>query len=190
MNVNESWISLGVLLVTLALFTRVWVPWGARATGNLVRRERLSLFGRLRMHGPAAAVVFVAALAALLLGWVGPLVVLVVIVLLAILLALPVHYTLTSRGIRAGWTPFRRWTEFGGVARRPGGVRLQGVAGARPLIVWLSGGRDDDDFVLLLRQLVRGSYKGHLGPETGMPFLESVATSGPGPVGMAGAGGD
>src|SRR3712207_7517250 len=40
---------------------------------------------------------------------------------------------------------------------RSDGVRLQGVAGARPLTVWLSGGRDDDEFVLLLRQLVRGS---------------------------------
>src|SRR4029079_18008438 len=126
---------------TLALFTRVWVPWGERASGNLVRQETLSLFGRLRMHGPAAACLLVASIVALGMGWIGPLPLLIVIGLLALLLALPMRYTLTSRGIRAGWTPFRRWTEFGGVARRRGGVRLQGVAGARPLIVWLSGDR-------------------------------------------------
>ena len=50
----------------------------------------------------------------------------------------------------------RRWTEFGGVTRRRGGVRLQGVAGARGTTIWLSGNRDDDETVLLLRQLVRG----------------------------------
>ena len=129
------------------------------------------------------------AIAALVLGWIDPLTVAAVIALLALLLALPVRYTLTSQGIRAGWTPFRRWTEFGGVARRRGGVRLQGVAGARPLTVWLSGGRDDDDFVLLLRQLVRGSYKGHLGPEAGNPVMGGSPGAAPTTIGIVGAGG-
>jgi hypothetical protein len=72
---------------------------------------------------------------------------------------------------------------------RGGAVRLQGVAGARPLTIWLSGGRDDDDFVLLLRQLVRGSYKGQLGPEAGAPLPAPASSAGSGPIGMAGAGG-
>jgi hypothetical protein len=184
-------IALILILATLALFARVWVPWGERASGNLVRRETLSLLGRLRMHGPAVALMFIASVVPLAMGWIGPLTVLVITSLLALLLALPMRYTVTSRGIRAGWTPFRRWTEFGGVARRRGGVRLQGVAGARPQTIWLSGGRDDDEFVLLLRQLVRGSYKGHLGPEAGAPAVEPVPSpSGAGPIGIAGAGGD
>lgn len=184
-------IALILIIATLALFVRAWVPWGERASGNLVRRVPLSVLGRLRMHGPAAAVIIIVAVAALALGWIGPVVILLIVGLLALLLALPVAYTVTSRGIRAGWTPFRRWTEFGGVARRSGGVRLQGVAGARPQTVWLSGGRDDDDFVLLLRQLVRGSYKGRLGPEAGIPIVDPVPTpSGTGPIGIAGAGGD
>ena len=33
------------------------------------------------------------------------------------------------------------------------------------MTVWLSGSRDDDELVLLLRQLVRGAYKGQVGPE-------------------------
>jgi hypothetical protein len=188
MNVNVT--ALILLAITLALFSRIWVPWGGRASGNLVGRETLSVLGRLRMHGPSVGLVFVASVVLLLLGNIGPLTLLLVTALLALLLALPVRYTMTSRGIRAAWTPFRRWTEFGGVARRRGGVRLQGVAGARPLIVWLSGGRDDDEFVLLLRQLVRGSYKGRLGPEAGVPVNEAAHSTGPGPIGIAGAGGD
>jgi hypothetical protein len=185
-----SSISILLILATLALFTRVWVPWGGRASGNLVRRESLSLYGRLRMHGPPALLRLVAALVLLVSGWIDLATLLVVAALLALLFLLPLRYTLTATGIRAGWTPFRRWTEFGGVARRPGGVRLQGVAGARPLTVWLSGGRDDDDFVLLLRQLVRGSYKGQFGPEAGIPLDSGAPAPGPGPVGIAGAGGD
>jgi hypothetical protein len=183
-----------LIMATLGLFARVWVPWGGRSSGNLVRRETLSLFGRLRMHGQLTAVLFVIAIVCFALGWIDPLTMLAVLALLVLLLALPVRYTLTARGIRAGWTPFRRWTEFGGVARRPGGVRLQGVAGARPLTVWLSGGRDDDDFVFLLRQLVRGSYKGQLGPDAGVAVAGgasgALTSPGPGPVGIAGAGGD
>ncbi|HEX2280173.1 MAG TPA: hypothetical protein VHG52_00295 [Thermomicrobiales bacterium] len=188
MNMNAF--SLILLAVTLALFSRVWVPWGERASGNLVGRETLSVLGRLRMHGPSVGLVFLASLVLLAAGSIGPLTLLVVTALLALLLALPVRYTMTSRGIRAAWTPFRRWTEFGGVARRRGGVRLQGVAGARPLTVWLSGDRDDDEFVLLLRQLVRGSYKGRLGAEAELLASEPVPSGSAGPIGIAGAGGD
>ncbi|MDQ2621994.1 MAG: hypothetical protein M3Y45_03040, partial [Actinomycetota bacterium] len=33
------------------------------------------------------------------------------------------------------------------------------------MTVWLSGDREDDQFVLLLRQLVRGSYQGWIDPD-------------------------
>ena len=188
MNVNV--VALILIAVTLTLFFRVWVPWGERASGNLVGRETLSVLGRLRMHGPAVAIVFILAVVLLAVGKIGPLTALLAAALLALLLVLPVRYTMTSQGIRAAWTPFRRWTEFGGVSRRRGGVRLQGVAGARPLTVWLSGGRDDDEFVLLLRQLVRGSYKGQLGPEAAVPMTGTAHSGGTGPIGIAGAGGD
>lgn len=181
--------SLLLMIAALALFSRVWIPGSERPSGNLVRRVPLSAWGRLRMHGPAAALLFLISVVCLALGWIGPLTILTVTALLGLLMALPVRYTLTSRGIRAGWTPFRRWTEFGGVARRPGGVRLQGVAGARPLTVWLSGGRDDDDFVLLLRQLVRGSYKGQLGPEAGLPLPGATPGASPSAISVAGVGG-
>lgn len=180
-----------LIIAAGALYTRVWLPWGERASGNLVRQEALSLFGRLRMHGPHVAALWVVALLSALLGWVNPMVAVLAMVMALGVIFVPVSYTLTSAGIRSGGTPFRRWTEFGGVARQRGGVRLQGVAGARPQTVYLSGGRDDDEFVLLLRQLVRGSYKGSLGPEAAPQVSEPLpAASGAGPIRIAGAGGD
>ena len=177
-----------LIIAAGALYTRVWLPGGERTSGNLVRLEALSLFGRLRMHGPHVAALIVVAIVSALLGWVSPIVALLAMVMAVGVIFMPVHYTVTSTGIRSGGTPFRRWTEFGGVARQAGGVRLQGVAGARPQTIWLSGGRDDDEFVLLLRQLVRGSYKGFMGPDAA-PTSEAIASApGPGPIGIAGAG--
>ncbi len=178
-----------LIIAAGALYTRVWLPWGERASGNVVRMESLSLFGRLRMHGPHVAALCVVAILSALLRWVNPIVALLAMVIAVSVIFMPVHYTLTSTGIRSGGTPFRRWTEFGGVARRSGGVRLQGVAGARPQTIWLSGGRDDDEFVLLLRQLVRGSYKGFMGPEAAQAPDAMAAAPGSGPIGIAGAGG-
>ncbi len=189
-NRHVNPIDIALIVATLLLFSRVWTPWGEPAVGQLVRRVPLSLLGRLRMHGPPALTLLALSIVSLILGLVGPQTVLIVAGLLVLLLVAPMVYTVTSRGIRPGRTPFRRWTEFGGVARRPGGVRLQGVAGARPQTVWLSGGRDDDEFVLLLRQMVRGSYKGVLGPEAGLVIPESAAAgASTGPIGIAGAGG-
>lgn len=178
-----------LIIAAGALYTRVWLPWGEKASGNIVRVESLSLFGRLRMHGPHVGLLCLVAILSALLGWVNPIVALLAMIMAAGVIVLPVRYTVTTTGIRSGGTPFRRWTEFGGVARRPGGVRLQGVAGARPQTIWLSGGRDDDDFVLLLRQLVRGSYKGFMGPDAALAPDTLPTAPGPGPIGIAGAGG-
>jgi hypothetical protein len=178
-----------LIIAAGALYTRVWLPGGERTSGNIVRIESLSLFGRLRMHGPHVAALMIVAILTALLGWVNPIVALLAMVIAVSVIFMPVHYALTSTGIRSGGTPFRRWTEFGGVARRPGGVRLQGVAGARPQTIWLSGGRDDDEFVLLLRQLVRGSYKGFMGPDAALAADPMPPAPGTGPIGIAGAGG-
>ena len=153
------------------LFGRVWIPWATAPRGDLIRRERLSLFGRLRLHAGPTMLVLALTLGGWAAGLIPGTVVALLAVAIAVLIALPVRYILTTDGIAVGRTPFRRWTEFGGVARRRGGVQLQGVAGARGTRVWLSGSRGDDEFVLLLRQLVRGSYKGHVGPAsvTGRP---------------------
>lgn len=155
---------LATSIVIIALIVaRVYLPWVGAPAGAFVRRVRLSLLGRLRMHGiPAVIGLGLAGLVAGL-GIMPPAIIAVMVVTFALMIAAPMTYTLTTDGIMAGRTPMRRWTEFGGVARQRGGVRLQSVAGAPAMTVWLSGNRDDDETVLLLRQLVRGAYKGGVG---------------------------
>lgn len=147
------------MLIT-ATWLRVVRPGGLRVVGRVVHDAPLPLLARLRMHAVPGAVVVGSSLA-MWLSWELPFWgVVASVVSTALLVAAPARYTLTPTGIRAGWTPFRRWTEFAGVSRAPGGARLQGAAGSRSLRIWLSGSRGDDEFVLLLRRLITGAYKG------------------------------
>jgi hypothetical protein len=169
---------LGITLIIIgALLSRVYVPWAARPSGALVRRAPLSLLGRMRMHGVAGLVGLAVGALAFNFGLVPLAFIVVVPLTFAVLIALPMSYTLTTEGIAVGRTPMRRWTEFGGVTRSKGGVRLQGVAGARGLTIWLSGSRDDDELVLLLRQLVRGAYQGGVGPELSRSGADEMSAS-------------
>lgn len=151
-----------LLLVVLLSFGRIYVPWASPPLGTVVLRRPLTLLARLRLHRGVALVAVAVAAVGVATGRVHPWSVLVAIALLVVLLDLPVDCALTDLGIAVGRTRFRRWTEFGGVSRRPGGARLQGVAGTRRLTIWLADSRDDDDFVLLLRRCVRDAYKGDL----------------------------
>jgi hypothetical protein len=150
--------------VVLLIVARVYMPWAPPPAGALVRRIRQPLLGRIRMHIIPAIIGLALATLVTLLGLMPPAIIAVLMVTFFLMIAAPMTYTLTTEGIAAGRTPMRRWTEFGGVTRQRWGVRLQGVAGARQMTVWLSGSRDDDENVLLLRQLVRGAYKGPAHP--------------------------
>ena len=77
-----------------------------------------------------------------------------------LMLCIPVSYTLTTLGIRTGHGRFRRWTEFAGVRRSPTGAMLVGGQRASSYLIYLSGNRDDDEFVRTLKKLVLESYKG------------------------------
>lgn len=151
-----------LLLSPLLAYGRVCVPWVAAPAGRVVRRTRLPLLARLRLHRPVVVAVLAAGGTGVGGGWVRAWVAVAAAVAIGAMLAVPVSCTLTDAGLTVGRTRFRRWTEFGGVARRRGGARLQGIAGRPSATVWLSGSRDDDEFVLLLRQMVRGSYKGEM----------------------------
>ncbi|MCC6315282.1 MAG: hypothetical protein IT337_14855 [Thermomicrobiales bacterium] len=151
----------------LLLVAQVYRPWEQAPPKHVLHRERLLTLARLRLFGRQVALLLAAAIAGWRLGWTNEAALAVVVIGGAALLALPTSYTLTAQSIRLGRGESRRWTEFGGVARRPGGVRLQGVAGNRSMNIWLGGGHHDDEFVLLLRRLVRGSYQGRTEPETG-----------------------
>ncbi len=150
-----------ILFALMALpWLRIARPGGSELVGGVIHIHPIPLLARIRMHLVPSLVVLVGAIALMVLGdlpWWG---LLVAIGSIVALVACPIDYTLTTLGIRMGWTGFRRWTEFAGISRAPGGVRLQGAAGARDRRIWLSRSRGDDEFVALLRRLIRDAYKG------------------------------
>ena len=156
--------NIAALAALLLLVLRVVRPGARPAATRVIHKEPLSLLGRLRLFGVPGALLLIMTAVGWWAGLVSAVVFDLVVLGFAALLAMPVAYTLTPQGIALGRTPPRRWTEFAGVGRRRWGVRLQGTAGGRGMTVWLSGGRDDDAFVLLLRKLVRGSYQGWVDP--------------------------
>ena len=151
-----------VILTILILLSwlRVARPDGRRLEGNVLQNVPIPLLARLRMHAVPGGLVLLAAgsfgMFWDLPWWAG----LAALCSTVALVAAPVRYTLTTLGIRSGWVRFRRWTEFAGVSHARGGARLQGAAGARDQRIWLSGSRGDDEFLALLRQMIRGAYKG------------------------------
>lgn len=158
----------GLLLAALALYIASLVrPWRIRERGPVIRRASVTLLGRMRMLWRPLLLLVLAGIAGWWIGVVSDWAVVALAAGSLAFLALPVSYTLTPEGIRLGRLPLRRWTEFAGVSRRRWSVRLQGIGGGggRGMTVWLSGDREDDQFVLLLRQLVRGSYQGWIDPE-------------------------
>lgn len=158
----------GLLLAALALYIASLVrPWRIRERGPVIRREAVTALGRMRMLWRPLLLLVLLAITGWWVGVVSGWAAIALVVGSVAFLALPVSYTLTPEGIRLGRLPLRRWTEFAGVARRRWSVRLQGIGGggSRGMTVWLSGDRDDDEFVLILRQLVRGSYQGWIDPE-------------------------
>lgn len=154
------------MLSFITLIVLMALPWlriarpGGGIEGRVILDQPMPLLARMRMHAWPAVVVLLGTVAMVvywMLPWWGVLLALASIVALV---ACPVGYTLTTLGIRVGRTRFRRWTEFAGVSRAPGGARLQGAAGARDRRIWLSGSRGDDEFLALLRRMIRDAYKG------------------------------
>lgn len=78
----------------------------------------------------------------------------------AVVLCIPINYTLTTAGIRSGKGRFRRWSEFAGVRRFAAGAILQGGPRSSSYPIFLSGHREDDELILTLKNLILDSYKG------------------------------
>lgn len=152
---------LAILLPLIIALTwiRLFRP-GHRLEGTTLLVVPLPFLARLRMHVvPITLALVVGSILVFLdaMPWQG---MIAPVVSSALLLLIPVQYTLTDVGIRLGWTEFRRWTEFAAVRRAPGGARLLGVQRSRGLHIWLSGSRGDDEFLQFLRETVRNAYKG------------------------------
>lgn len=156
MNPIALLLPLGLLFAIL----RIARPTPRRLAGTHVLTAPLPLLARARLHAASATILLVLTLVLVALGMTPWWVLLAVLAALAALISWPVAYVLTTAGIRVGHTGLRRWTEFAGVVRAPGGAFLQGVGGARGFRIWLSDSRGDDEFVLLLRKMIKGAYQG------------------------------
>jgi hypothetical protein len=163
-----------LLIAVAALALRFYVPWSGPTSGETVKRVDVPLLARLRMHRAPGMLLLAVVIAGVIVHGIHLWSVIVVALALAVAVAMPVRYHLTDEMIRFAWARSRRWTEFGGVGRRRSGARLQGISRSRGMTVWLSDSRGDDEFVLLLRQLVRGAYKGQIGPATRLPQPEAA----------------
>ena len=158
-----------IALLPMAIWATL-IAWSPTSTeGELLVTMPITLYARLKMIAlPAVLGLGIAMITTLLRSmpiWALGLVLFVHIVALSI----PISYTLTSSGIRAGYGQFRRWTEFAGVRRSRTGALLQGAQGKQSYPIFLSGGPDDDEFMLTLKNLVRDSYKGKSGRGSVVP---------------------
>lgn len=151
-----SWLPL--LPLVAWLLTMGFSP--ASTEGDLLYAVPLPLLARIKMFAlpfVMGAAVFVVLAVIADVVWLG---LILLLAAFAVVVAVPVSYKLTSRGIRTGRGPFRRWTEFAGVRRSRRGALLVGSQRAPNYPIYLSGGREDDEFVHTLKNLILESYKG------------------------------
>ena len=157
-----------IAVAAIVAVARVVSPWRPRAEGVVLRSLRMPLRARVvNQAAPLAAFVVALGLNELrhdLAFWVP----LVPLATLAIGVAIPARYTITTDGIMVGALRYRRWTEFSGLTVRSGRIRCKSISGVRPLQIWLPGRFHDADTVAEIRRLIRGAYKG-----SGAPAAES-----------------
>lgn len=135
-----------------------WSP--NKSEGEVLLRVPVPLLARLKMLALPFGLGLTVLIVGMLMGQIHWWLMFPLLMIYSAVLAVPVSYTLTTVGIRTGKGVFRRWTEFAGVRRSPSGAILQGGQRARSYRIFLSGNREDDDFVLTLKTLVTDSYKG------------------------------
>lgn len=137
------------------------VGWSPDTTeGEVLLEVPVPLLARLKMLSLPLVLGAIVLVTGIIMGKISWWLVPVLAVIYAVVISIPVSYMLTPAGIRIGKGVFRRWTEFAGVRRSPNGATLQGGQRASSYPIFLSGNREDDDFVHTLKILVRDSYKG------------------------------
>lgn len=176
------------LIVPLLILWSWLLPIGfssRRIEGSIIRTMPIPALSRIKRHAIPNAVTLGAAVVLAVSDLASPWWMLPAVASAVGLVAMPQAYVLTTRGIKTGHGNFRRWTEFAGVHRSAAGATLQTIRRGPGVPIWLSGSREDDEFVYLLRTLVRDSYKGKLAPAptepttpvtTGSPDLSAVVT--------------
>lgn len=134
----------------------------SRTEGTVIQVRAIPLLARMKRHSPTHGLVLAVTTALVVTGLASAWWFVVIAASFVSILAMPQKYIVTTRGIRTGRGNFRRWTEFAGVYRSRAGARLQTISRGPDVPIWLSGDVGDDEFVHLLRTLVRDSYKGKL----------------------------
>jgi hypothetical protein len=168
------------LLIPVLILWAWIVPIGIgsrRTEGTIIHVRSLSLLARMKRHAVPNTVIASVTIALGAMDLASPWWLLAALGSMLGLLAIPQSYIITTRGIRAGRGAFRRWTEFAGVYRSPAGATLQTIGRLPDLPIWLSGDLGDDEFVHLLRTLVRDSYKGKPMPLPVAPAQEQPAAT-------------
>lgn len=158
-------------LTILISWLRMFGLGSHRVDGTVIGTMPIPLLARIYMHAIPAGVATLVTLIAVVSGAMPWWWLVVALLSAAGLIALPLRYTLTDKGIRRTFGRFRRWTEFAGVERAHGGARLKPLRKSPPARIWLSGSRGDDEFLHLLRTLIRNAYQGRSGlpPFPGAP---------------------
>jgi hypothetical protein len=169
-------LTLVLILILLVTWARLFRPVRKVDQGTTTTVVALPLLAKIRMHSIPSLIAIAFAVGLVVSGnlpWWG---IAAPVISTILLLSIPVNYTITDVGLRLGWTEFRRWTEFAGVRRTRFGASLVGISGGRSMAIWLSGGRDDDQFIHFLRQTIKNAYKGH-GASAPVNTEGSVATA-------------
>jgi hypothetical protein len=177
-----------VLLIPLCILWTWLSPIGLTnrtIEGTVIQITPITLLARIKRHAVTNFVTLVVTLSLVLADMASPLWLVAAVISAVGILSFPQVYTVTTRGIRVGRGNFHRWTEFAGVYRSRAGASLQSIRRRPDLPIWLSGSRDDDEFVHLLRTLVRDSYKGKTTPIPQTSIHESTRRDGPTLPGIA-----
>ncbi len=147
--------------MSLNIPARNVVPWPMTTAGpaEAVARIRVGWRERLRLRAGPLAVGSALLLADAVLR--GPRLVPFVLYLLGVFLlgAVPIHYTLTDRGLQLGGGGFRYWTEFAGVSASHGQIRLQPVGGGHLVTLRLSRAQAAE-LEPVVRRWIWASYRG------------------------------
>src|SRR5699024_2419088 len=132
------------------------VGWSPNKTeGEVLLTVPVPLLARMKMLALPMVLGLVVLIVGGVMGQIPWTLMLILVAIYAVVISIPVSYTLTLVGIRTGKGVFRRWTEFAGVRRSPSGAVLQGGQRASSYPIFLSGSREDDEFVRTLKVLVR-----------------------------------
>lgn len=155
-----------LFLIIPLLLAGAWLlmlmPTNRRTEGAVIVVRPIPALARMKRHAVTHGLVAVVTVALIVSGLASTWWLVATVASFLTVSAIPQKYIVTTRGIWTGRGGFRRWTEFAGVYRSAAGITLQTIGRHPNVPIWLARDRGDDEFVHLLRTLVRDSYKGKL----------------------------